>query len=112
MIVDMRTYTVRPGTLRRQLAMYAEHGLPVQTRHLGEPFAFLLTDVGDVNSYVHLWAYDDVADRARRRAAMQADPDWQAYLKRSAEAGYLVSQNNRLMRPAEFAPLHRQGTGL
>jgi hypothetical protein len=33
---------------------------------------------------------------------MQADPDWIAYMKRSAEAGYLESQNNQLMTPVSF----------
>ena len=40
-------------------------------------------------------------------AAMQADPEWQAYLKASAEAGYLVNQQNQLMTPAAFAPIKR-----
>jgi hypothetical protein len=33
---------------------------------------------------------------------MQADPEWGAYLKRSAEAGYLIAQENRLMVAAPF----------
>jgi hypothetical protein len=105
MLLDMRTYTVRPGTLRAHLQIYEEHGFAAQKRHLGEPFAYLLTETGDVNSYVHIWQYEDAADRARRRAAMQADPEWITYLKLSAEAGYLLSQRNQLMIPAPFAPL-------
>ena len=34
-----------------------------------------------------------------RRAALQADPDWQAYLGKSAEAGYLVRQTNKILMP-------------
>ncbi len=30
---------------------------------------------------------------------MAADPEWQAYLKKSAEAGYLVSQTNKILMP-------------
>ena len=103
----MRTYTLRPGTMRAHLQLYEQHGFAVQKRHLGEPFAYLTTEVGDVNSYVHMWLYEDVADRARRRAAMQADPAWAAYLKISGEAGYLLKQENRLMIPASFAPIKR-----
>ena len=29
---------------------------------------------------VHLWAYDSLDQRDKCRAAMQADPEWQAYL--------------------------------
>ncbi len=107
MLLDVRTYTVRPGTLRAHLKLYEEYGLPVQKRHLGEPFAYLTTETGDVNTFLHIWLYQDAADRARRRAAMQADPDWISYLQRSAEAGYLVSQRNQLMVPASFAPITR-----
>ncbi|MCC2663095.1 MAG: superfamily protein, partial [Geminicoccaceae bacterium] len=49
----------------------------------------------------------DAADRARKRAAMQADPEWQAFLKLSAEAGYLLAQENRLLTPAPFFKLTR-----
>jgi hypothetical protein len=105
MLLDMRTYTCRAGTLRAHLKIYEELGWEVQKRHLGEPFAYLTTETGDVNSYVHIWQYEDAADRARRRAAMQADPAWAAYLKASVDAGYLISQRNQLMVPAPFAPI-------
>nr|WP_294526916.1 NIPSNAP family protein [uncultured Rhodopila sp.] len=107
MLIDHRSYTVKPGTLTRQIALYKEFGLTPQKRHLGEPFAFLLTDTGDVNTYVHIWVYKDAADRASRRAAMMADSDWQTYLQKSADAGYLISQRNSLMVPADFAPIGR-----
>ena len=107
MLVDHRTYTVRPGTMPRQMALYQEYGLTPQKRHLGEPLAYLITESGEVNSFVHIWVYQDAADRAARRAAMSADPEWQVYVRKSAEAGYLVGQRNNLMTPAEFAPINR-----
>ena len=63
---------------------------------------YAYTDVGDVNSYVHVWAYADAADRQTKRAAMQADPDWQEYLKKSAENGYLLKQENKILVAAPF----------
>ncbi len=102
MLYDVRTYVCRPGTIKAHLALYEQYGFEVQKRHLGEPVAYLQTETGNVNSYIHIWAYQDAADRARRRAAMQADPEWTAYTKRSAEAGYLESQNNQLMTPVSF----------
>ncbi|MEQ8369846.1 MAG: NIPSNAP family protein [Alphaproteobacteria bacterium] len=102
MIYDHRTYTCRPGTMPLHLALYARLGFKVQVRHLGQPVVHGFTDVGDVNSFVHIWAYDSAADRTAKRAAMQADPDWQAYLKASNEAGYLVRQENRILVRAPF----------
>ena len=107
MLIDHRTYTVRPGTMNKQLALYEEFGLKPQKKHLGEPLAYLITETGAINTFVHIWVYKEAADRAARRAAMQADPDWQAYLQKTAEAGYLIKQENNLMTPASFAPIAR-----
>jgi len=102
MIYDHRTYTCRPGTIRKQLALYGEYGWPVQRRHLGEPVLYAATETGDVNSYVHIWVYEDAADRAKKRAAMMADQGWLDYLKISADANFLVSQNNKILTPVPF----------
>jgi hypothetical protein len=107
MLIDHRTYTVRPGTMAKQVALYEEYGLKPQTRHLGQPLAWMITESGEVNTYVHIWVYQDAADRAARRAAMAADPEWQVYLQKNAEAGYLIAQRNNLMTPASFAPIKR-----
>ncbi|MEX0922491.1 MAG: NIPSNAP family protein [Rhodovibrionaceae bacterium] len=109
MLYDLRTYRCRPGALARQLALYEELGLEPQWRHLGAPLLFAQPDVGDVNSYVHIWVYRDAADRAGRRAAMMADPAWQAYLQATAEAGYLISQENSLLTDVSFFSLPPRG---
>ena len=70
------------------LDIYEKHGFAAQSRHLGKPFAYLFTESGEVNTLVHMWLYDDVADRAKKRAAMAADPEWQNYLRLNNEAGY------------------------
>ena len=102
MLFDMRTYSCRPGTMKAHLALYAEHGWPVQTRHLGIPTLYAATESGPQNSYVHIWAYTSPDDRAQRRKALQADPEWQSYMEKSARAGYLVTQENRLLTPTDF----------
>jgi hypothetical protein len=107
MLLDHRTYTLRPGTMAKHLAIYEEYGLKAQKKHLGEPLAYLITESGEINTYVHIWVYKDAADRATKRAAMQADPDWQLYLQKTGEAGYLIKQENKLMTPASFAPIAR-----
>lgn len=107
MLLDVRTYTCRPGTIKTHLALYDKLGKGPQTKHLGQPFAYLVTETGNVNQYIHIWAYENAADREKRRAAMQADPDWIAYTQESGKLGALIDQNNRLMRPVEFFPLKR-----
>jgi len=105
MIFDIRTYTCRPATLKAHLALYEEFGLGPQTRHLGQPVLYATTEVGDVNSYVHIWAYDDLADRTAKRAAMWSDPDWLAYTQKSAELGALIKQENKIVVATSFFKL-------
>src|SRR5208283_2965587 len=107
MLIDHRTYTVRPGTMPQQLKLYEEFGMTAQKRHLGEPLAYLIAESGEVNTYVHIWVYQDAADRAAKRAAMMADPEWQVFMQKNAEAGYLIAQRNNLMNDAPFAPITR-----
>jgi hypothetical protein len=107
MLLDVRTYTCKPGTIKKHLALYERMGKVPQTKHLGQPFAYLVTETGNPNQFLHIWAYENAADRERRRAAMQADPDWIAYLEESAKLGALEAQQNRLMKPVEFFPIKR-----
>ncbi len=105
MLFDHRTYTCKPGTLPRHMALYEKHGLAAQQRHLGKPLFYGITETGPVNSFVHIWVYADAADRAEKRAAMQADPEWIEYVGMSAAADNLVSQENKLMVEAPFFKL-------
>ncbi len=102
MIYDHRTYRCRPGTIAKHMKLYADHGWETQRRHLGDPVVYGAVETGDVNSYIHVWVFEDAADRARKRAALKDDPDWKAYLSKSAEAGYLIQQVNTLLTPAPF----------
>ncbi len=107
MLVDHRTYRCRPGTLQSYMQLYEQNGMAAQIRHLGQPLAYMFAESGELNTIVHIWAYENAADREKRRAAMQADPEWQKFLKLSAEAGYLENQTTRLMIPAKFFPIKR-----
>ncbi len=93
MLIDHRTYTLRPGTLRKHVELYEQFGFGPQKRHCGEPLAWLLPETGDVNAYVHIWVYEDFADRAKKRAALFKDPEWLVYLEKNAAAGYLLTQD-------------------
>ena len=111
MIVDLRIYTTRPGKLAAFVKLYEEHAWSLQQRFLGRCLGWYTTTEGTLNQVVHLWAYDSQADREARRAAMAADPAWREYLRRSEEAGLLVSQENRLMSPTGFCPPLPQEAG-
>jgi hypothetical protein len=104
MIVDLRIYTVRPGKLAEFVKLYEDYAWPLQKKYLGNCLGWYTTVEGALNTVVHLWGYEDQADRERRRGAMAADPEWNIYLKRSSELGLLTAQENRILRPTAFAP--------
>jgi hypothetical protein len=104
-LVDVRTYTVKPGTSPAQVELYEKLAFPVQLRHMGRPLAYLQGESGELNTLHHLWVYQSAADREQKRAAMQSDPDWKIYLDESRKAGNVVAQRTALMVPVKFAPL-------
>jgi len=106
-LIDHRTYSIKPGMVGPHLDLYEKHGFTPQTRHLGQPVAYLFAESGAINTIVHIWAYEDAADRMKKRAGMAADPEWQNYLRLNGEAGYLLQQRTSLMIPAKFSTIKR-----
>ena len=75
MIVEERTYQLGIGKLPEYLRLYGEEGRAIQEPILGNMVGwFTSNDIGDLNTIVHLWGYEDLADRAARRATMVANP--------------------------------------
>jgi hypothetical protein len=103
MIVEMRTYTLKPGQAGAYLKLYEAEGLATQTRILGRLLGYYSSETGDVNQVIHLWAYEDFAERQKRRAALFADLDWLAYIPKIVPL--LVSQESKILNPAKFSPL-------
>ena len=104
MLLDVRTYTCHPGKIKGHLAIYEKYGKEAQTRNIGQPLAYMTTETGNPNQYVHIWVYDSAADRETKRKAMSADPDWIKYTQESAKFGGLANQENKLMTPVGFFP--------
>jgi hypothetical protein len=104
MFFDMRTYTLRSSRAAAWLENYAQFGYPVQVRHLGEPVLYATTEVGTQNQVVHIWGYDSLDERERKRAALWADPQWQDYLRRSAAIDAHELQENRILKSTAFSP--------
>jgi hypothetical protein len=74
--------------------------MAVQLKHLPHMVGYYFTEVGTLNLVVHLWAYESLDDREKRRAAMAADPAWQSYLVKIRPLMDL--QETRIMKCAPF----------
>ncbi|MEJ1975776.1 MAG: NIPSNAP family protein [Acetobacteraceae bacterium] len=103
MILDERCYKIVPARVREYLDTYEREGMALQISHLGTLIGWFTADTGVVNEVVHLWRYDDMGDRERRRAAMEADPAWQAF--RVKTSPMVIEMHSRILRPTRFSPL-------
>lgn len=104
MIVEHRLYTFRPGTIDQWHEKYEREGLPVQKRHLNKFVGLYISEIGRLHTSVLIWAYDSLADREARRAAMYADPEWQAFIKSVWAFDAIQSQDVMIMNPAPGSP--------
>jgi hypothetical protein len=104
MIVDLRTYTVKPGKLAAYVKMYQDMAWPLQQKYLGTCLGWYTVAEGTLNTVVHMWQYESQADRETRRATMARDPAWQEFIRASEEAGYLLKQENIFLTPTSFSP--------
>ena len=78
MLLDVRTYTCRPGTIKKHLELYAKMGAEPQSRNLGKPLLYITTETGNPNKYVTIWAYENAADREAKRKNLWSAPYWLA----------------------------------
>lgn len=102
MFYEVRTYRLNNGALPAYLEAVEQEGIAIQSRHLGTLVAYLHSEIGPLNEIVHIWAYDSLDEREKRRAALQADPAWQAFLPKIRDL--IVSGDNKIMKPARFSP--------
>lgn len=100
MYVEERMYRLKVGTAAEYLRYYETEGMKVQLKHLPHMVGYYFTEVGTLNMIVHLWAYDSLDQRDKCRAAMSADPAWQAYLAKIRPL--METQDTRIMKCAPF----------
>ena len=97
-LVDHRIYTITLRKMPEFLAVFNRLAMPILMETLGHPVGFYTSLVGPQNQFVHLWAYDSLADYERRCQARDTHPDFPAYLQASAHL--ITAQETRLIRAA------------
>ena len=74
MIYELRTYTLKPGSVAEVEKRYGE---AYEYRKKYSPlFAFWHTEVGPLNQICHIWPYQNLAERDRIRAEAAKDANW------------------------------------
>jgi hypothetical protein len=103
MIIEERDYHVITGKLNELVTLYETEGIELQRSYLGNLIGVFTTDVGALSTYTHLWGYESFAEREVRRAKLQADDAWKAFLAKIQPL--IHTQHNRILIPTSFSPI-------
>ena len=103
MIIDKRTYQLKPGAMPEFLKAYETEGLQLQSETLGRLLGYFVSEVSGLNRVVQLWGYDSFEDRLQRRAALSAKSEWRNFVGKTGSM--VVNQENELLTPAPFSPI-------
>lgn len=103
MIVEMRSYSLKPGSVGEWLRLYEAMGLPIHTEILGNLVGYFHTEIGDVNEVIHMWGYETFEDRQQRRARLSKNVDWHAFLSQALPL--IRTQQIKLLNCAPFSPI-------
>ena len=96
MIYELRTYTLKPGTVIEAAKTAGTIGRDVRGDNYGKLEGYWMTEIGPLNQVMHLWSYPDLNERAKLRAALSQNKRWTTeYVPLIREK--LVRQDIRLM---------------
>lgn len=104
MFIEHRMYVLHTGIkLNEFLDAYETIGLPVQKRILGGFLGYFVSDIGKLNQVMHLWAYDSLDERDRRRIQLHFDPEWLRCL--DIIRPMISTMENAIYKPTSFSPI-------
>lgn len=103
-LYEMRTYTLYVGKMAEAQKYYTEIGYPAlekggQSKKL---VGYFQTDVGTINQLVHIWKFEDDADRRKHWASVFANQDFMAFAAKFRPL--VMTQEVKLMLPAPWGP--------
>lgn len=102
-LIDHRTYVIKPRRMAEFIDLFDRLAMPILLETLGHPLGFHVTEVGPLHQFVHLWAYENLADYERRARARDAHSGFAGYL--AASEHLIVSQQTMLMRAVHLSSL-------
>jgi hypothetical protein len=77
-LYELRTHTLRVGAMAEAVKLYQEIGFPAlqKGKHDKKLIGYFQADTGTINQLLHLWKFDDDADRRAHWAAVYANKDF------------------------------------
>lgn len=76
MIYELRTYTLKQGTLPDVVKAASTVSRDIRGDNFGKLEGYWQTEIGPLNQVMHLWSYQDLNERARLRVELGKNPRW------------------------------------
>jgi hypothetical protein len=102
MLYEIRTYRLAPGSVAEVEKRFGE--AYEYRKKYSELTAFWHTEIGPLNEIVHVWGYQDLAERARVRADAGKDPNWPPKI-----GEFIREMRSEIVVPFSFIPAVRPG---
>jgi hypothetical protein len=104
-LYELRTYTLRVGTMVEAVKLYQEIGFPALQKggHDKKLVGYFQADTGTINQLLHLWKFDDDVDRRTHWAAVYANKDFFEGFA-SKFRPLLITQEVKLLQAAPWGP--------
>ena len=99
-IYELRTYTAIVGKMGEITELYKNQGWPALQKHPQRLVGYFTGDIGAMNQLVHLWKFEDDADRRAFWAGVFGDAEFMAFAAKLRPL--LLSQENKLMMAAPW----------
>jgi hypothetical protein len=105
MIYEIRVYRCLPGRLPALLKRFETITMKLWEKHGIRQAGFFTTLVGESNQELtYLLAWESLAEREKKWAAFQSDPDWIAARAKTEADGQIVDNIvNQLLVPTSFS---------
>jgi hypothetical protein len=97
MIVEMRTYRLKPGSTPEVEKRFGE-ALADRTK-VSPLGGFFHTEVGPLNRIIHCWPYDDLGQRTKLRADAAKLPNWPPKISE-----FIEEMESKIVNLAPFSP--------
>ena len=101
-IYELRTYNVIVGKMSELVDLYKTEGWAALQKHPKKLVGYFTGDIGALNQLIHVWKFDDDADRRAFWAGVFGDAAFMAFAKKIRPL--MLSQENKLKMAAPWGP--------
>ena len=103
-LYELRTYQVYVGQMAEAVRVYSEFGWPALQKggFDAKLVGYFTSDTGELHQLVHLWKFDDDADRRNHWGTLFKNDDFMAFAAKIRPL--VMTQKNQLLNAAPWGP--------